>query len=387
MRFTEFHAGGGTDAASRTALMTGEACSDGFSSGSQTLAEQLKRAGYNTGLIGYWGLGAFDSPNAPHRRGFDEVVTYGDRRHAHDLYTGHLYRKDPLTGYEDATVLAGNRSGQKEQYLPDLLTRAALKFCKQNKPERLNQFTPFFLVVSYPVPAAVSAGGGEVPPGAAYADKSWSTSQKARGNAITRLDQHVGQIVDELEKRAMARNTIVLVTSSLGPRMLSSDAQFFKSTGRFGSGDLPLSEGRLRVPLIVRWPFWIREGSTSDLLLSGADLAPTLLEAARTEVPDGIDGISFLPTITRQAQTNRHDYLVWSSINQKGDSALALRVDDWKLIRNDSNQPWRLYDLAVDPGEQTDVATAHPDVLRKLEALLVAEEGPAESGSSSDSGG
>lgn len=386
-RFRNCHAGGGEDKQSRVTLLTGMAVGQASGSEMPTLAERLQAAGYHTGFIGYWGLGGFSSANAAQRRGFDEVVAYGDRRHSHDLYTGHLFRKDPYTGFEGVTALANNHSTGKRTYLPDLLTRATLKFCKQHKPERLNNFRPFLLVVSYPVPAAVTSTSGPIPESPAYADRSWPAGQMARANAITRLDQHVGELLDELDERGMTQNTIVLVTSSQGPEKPSADTESLKSTGAFTSGEEPLSEGQLRVPLIVEWPFWVRTNITSDLLLSGADIVPTLLQAARLEMPDDLTGISFLPTLLGQTQTNRYDHLTWTVVDGEGRTHQAVRRENWKAVRHGADQPWRLYNLDADPGERTDLADRNPEMVKKLEALLSQSDRLGGEGSDPDSGG
>jgi len=371
IRFTNFYVGSASDSDARAALLTGQGGDALRNSGNRTLAERLKEAGYHTGCIGYWGLGGFDSMNAPQRRGFDVVVAYGDRRHSHDLFTGYLYRRDPHTGFEDSMRLAANPPGKKGAYLPDLLTQAALRFCKQNKPEKLNSYRPFFLLLSYPVPAAIAARSGPVPEAEAYTAKDWPAIQKEKASAISRLDQHVGELLKELEERGMAENTIVLLTSSMGPEKRDPlDPEFFDSTGPFSTGEGSLSEGRLRVPLIVRWPFWMkRGGGVSDLLLSANDIVPTVIEAARVEIPEGMAGISFLPTLLGETQTNKHEYLNWKLVDDEGEMHQAMRFEHWKACRQVANQPWRLYDLAVDSGEQTDLADQRPEIIVKIKAV------------------
>ncbi|MCU0788975.1 MAG: sulfatase-like hydrolase/transferase [Verrucomicrobia bacterium] len=371
VRFSDFHAGGTSDMTARASLMTGQDAAATTGLRARTLAERLKTAGYVTGFIGYWGLGEFHSSNAPQRRGFDVVVAYGDRQHAWDLYAGHLFRKDPRSGFEGRVPLVGNPHGAENAYLPDLLTQAAVRFCRLNEPKRLNSYRPFFLMLSYPVPAAVVAQSGPVPEVEASAGREWTSTQKDRANAIGRLDQNVGELLDELEKRGMDLNTLVFITSALGPvGQAPSDLRLFGSTGPFILGDQPLAEGRLRVPLIVRWPFWMKTGRASDLLLTGTDIVPTVLEAARVDVPEALDGISFLPTLQGQAQTNRHEYLIWQALADDGRTDVAVRQGQWKGVQTGTEQSWQLFDLAADPGEQTDLAKQRPELLEELKAKL-----------------
>jgi len=216
-RFTDFHAGAADDLLARVALLTGKVLPAWPASDASTLAEQLKKAGYHSGYIGYWGLGGTGSPDACHRRGFDETAVYGSLENAQNLYADHLFRHDPYTGFEGRVPLVKNGDGNRQVYLPDLLTQAAVRFCRQNKPDAVKAFRPFFLVVSYPVPAAVTARSGPVPEATMYADEDWSELQKARAGAITQLDRNVGEILDQLDESGAKANTIVLITSTLGP--------------------------------------------------------------------------------------------------------------------------------------------------------------------------
>ncbi len=367
MRFTDCYAGAGEDRDARAALMIGATPGSGSPDQLPTLAEQLKAAGYHTGYIGYWGLGGFESPDAAHRRGFEEVVAYDSRAHANDLYTDHLYRRDPHTGFEGRVPLVKNQAHKMGEYLPDLLTQAAVRFCRQNKPELLNHFRPFFLVVSYPVPTAVGTRSGPIPETPAYAGQGWPELQSARANAITRFDQHVGELLDELDKRGMSQHTLVLLTSSLGPDpKRPPDPAFFESAGRFRLDAGELSEGRLRVPLVVRWPFWMRSGKVSDLSVSGQDIPATVLEVARLEQPAGLPGISFLPTLQGLEQTHRHSSLQWTIMTADGARQRAVRQGKWKLLDRGGGQPAELYDCASDPHEATNVAGQNPDVIRDL---------------------
>lgn len=370
-RFTEFHAGAANDRLARVALLTGKVPGSWPAPDVPTLAEQLKQAGYHTGYIGYWGLGGVGSTNASHRRGFEETVVYGSLAHARDLYADHLFRHDPYTGFEGRVPLLENRDGNKRVYVPDLLTQAAVRFCRQNKPDRLKHFRPFFLVVSYPVPAAVTEHSGPAPAVSDDAGENWSELQKARASAITRLDQSVGEILDLLDDQGMKANTILLITSSLGPAdEPSRAAEEPKSTEPFSSAGGKLSEARLRVPLVVSWPFWIRSGKVSDLLLTGPDIAPTLLAAVRLDPGDDLDGLSFLPTLQGRPQTNHHAQLRWTAASEGGTVQRAVEQGTWKLIDPGDGQAAELYNLATDPGETRNVAEQHPEVVSELKTVL-----------------
>src|SRR3954464_9103346 len=155
MRFTSFYAGSTVCAPSRAALMLGNhsghnairgnAVNQALGTNDVTVAEVLRAAGYQTGLIGKWGLGGEDSTGTPRNKGFDEFVGYLDHVHAHDYYTAHLFRYDSRTGFEGRMELPENQAGQKERYTHDLFTKAALNFVQINNPDQFNRYRPFFL--------------------------------------------------------------------------------------------------------------------------------------------------------------------------------------------------------------------------------------------------
>ncbi len=379
VRFTDFHTGGATDVDSRAVLMTGRLLTNGLAVRVPTLGEWMQKAGYHTGFIGQWGLGSFDSAEAAHRRGFDEFAGYDSRAHAMDLYTDGLYRRDPTTGFEGRVPLVENAAGKQNIYLPGLLTRAATQFFKNNKPEHLNRFQPFFLVVSYPSPQAAIERGFALPPQHLYADRSWPDAQKAKALAITWLDQHVGEIMDQLERLGLARDTVLIFTSVTGPAASPAcDLAFFKSAGPFSAGQGTLNQGNLRVPLIVRWPFWMKTPQARDVLCGAQDLVPTLLELSRLSVPEGMEGISLLPAVLGQAQTNRHAVLHWPATANSAQQ--AFRVGNWKVLCRGGHSAIEVYDLANDPRETHDLAAVAPALMRRLLGWPVNASGQPQGG-------
>jgi arylsulfatase A len=120
--------------------------------------------------------------------------------------------------------------------------------------------------------------------------------------------------------------------------------------------------------MIVRWPARIKPGQVSDFIGANWDILPTAAEIARVEPPKNIDGISFLPLLTGQRQTNQHDYLYWE-FHERGFQQ-AVRAGEWKAIRPQADEKLELYNLKTDPGEKTDVAEKNPEIVAKLEKYL-----------------
>lgn len=385
IRFTQFYASSTVCAPARAALMLGKHTGHLNLRGNRrgatlqadelTLAEWLRAAGYHTGLIGKWGLADEGLPGVPWKKGFNEFVGYLDNVHAHDYYTTYLWRYDPVTPYEGKVTLIENFAGAKRTYIPDLCTKAATNFIRIHKPDWYNQYRPFFLMLCYTTPHANNeegrrtGNGMQVPTDAPYSDRPWPQPEKNKAAMITRMDADIGRIMELLKASGQEENTIVIFTSDNGPhREGGVDPAFLGSSGPLRGIKRDLYEGGIRVPMIVRWPARIRPGQVSDFVWAHWDLFPTLAEAAGTNAPAGLDGISVFPLWVGETQTNRHEYLYWE-FHERGFQQ-ALRWGDWKAVRPQWGSPLELYNLREDPGERRNVAEQNPDVVAKIEDLL-----------------
>jgi arylsulfatase A-like enzyme len=145
------------------------------------------------------------------------------------------------------------------------------------------------------------------------------------------------------------------------------DPKFFQSSGPLRGLKRDLSEGGLRVPFIARWPGKIKPGQ-SELPAAFWDFLPTAAELAGTNAPAAVDGISFLPTLLGQTQTNRHAFLYWES-HERGFQQ-AVRLGDWKAVRLAPGTPLELYHLKTDLGEKKNVAADNPKVVAQMEEYL-----------------
>ena len=154
---------------------------------------------------------------------------------------------------------------------------------------------------------------------------------------------------------------------------------WFNSSGILRGGKRDLYEGGVRIPFIVRWPGKIKAGSSSDHISAFWDFLPTALELAGTDIPTDIDGISFLPALLGKGKQQKHDYLYWEFHEQNGKRAVL--TDDWKAVQlNVHTEPGKieLYNLADDPSEQNNIADAHPEKVKELEALMEQSHQPHE---------
>jgi arylsulfatase A-like enzyme len=146
------------------------------------------------------------------------------------------------------------------------------------------------------------------------------------------------------------------------------DPQFFQSAGPLRGIKRDLYEGGIRMPLLVRWPGRIKPGTGSDRVSAFWDFLPTAAEMAQAKGPEKLDGLSLLPTLLGQPQTQQHEFLYWE-FHERGFQQ-AVRMGDWKAVRLRAGAPLELYNLKSDLGEKEDVAQKNPEVVAKIEDYL-----------------
>jgi arylsulfatase A-like enzyme len=333
-----------------------------------TVAEVLKSAGYATGLIGKWGLGEPDTTGHPNRKGFDYFYGYLNQVHAHNYYPDYLWKNQDKVVLEGNVVKQGVAS-QRAQYSHDLFTREALAFVADHRDK------PFFLYLAYTIPHAnnergrAEGNGMEVPSDAPYSDRKWPQVEKNHAAMITRLDADIGRLMKRLQELGLDENTVVFFSSDNGPHKEGgADPTFFQSAGPLRGFKRALTEGGIRVPMIVRWRGKIKAGAVSDQVWVFWDFLPTAAELTGTKPPADLDGISMAPTLLGSATQKQHDFLYWE-FHERG-SQQAVRMGDWKAIRLKIGEPLELYDLKTDIGEKANVAAQHPEVVAQVEAYL-----------------
>ena len=343
----------------------------GLPASATSLPALLKAGGYATGLLGKWHLG-WKPKFGPNAHGFDEF--YGFLSGAHSYYTD---RSDILGSRNGSADLFENTTPVAAAgYLTDEITRRAVGFIGRHAQR------PFFLEVAYnavhwpfdppdlaPAEAARRAGRSlwQMP------DDSVPATRQDYVRMLERADRGVGEILAALERRGLARNTLVIFTNDNGGEWLSRNAPFFHRKGT-------LWEGGIRVPLILRWPGALPAGKVSGQVAITMDITASILAAAGVRAPDGYrpDGIDILPILRGDAPPReRRLFWRWDRPDRR---QRAVRSGQWKLLA-DANQ-LLLFDLAADPGERNDLAGAHPDLVARLERLLndwEADVGPAAS--------
>jgi len=393
-RFSNFLAAQAVCSASRAALLTG--CYPnrlgisgalgpnspiGLNPTEETLADLLKERGYATGIFGKWHLGD-KQQFLPLQQGFDE---YYGVPYSHDMWP--LHPAQAKANYPPLYWIDGNAPKEEIKDLDDAskitstVTEKALSFIRRHKSK------PFFLYVPHPLPHVPLAAS------AAFRGK---TVQGLYGDVITELDWSVGQILGELKKQNLDKNTLVIFISDNGPWLNYGDHA--GSAGGFREGKGTSFEGGHRVPCLVRWPGVVPAGRVSNKLLTTLDILPTVVKLCGARLPkQRIDGVDWITLLKGDNSITPRDHFYYY---YRKNSLEAVRQGDWKLVFAHPGRTYEgflpgqggkpgpstenhefsqgLYDLRRDPGERYDVREQHPDIVAKLEKL--AEEARADLG-------
>ncbi len=392
MRFTQHYAGSTVCAPTRCSLMSGLHTGHTFIRGNKevqpegqwplpsdlvTVPKLLKKAGYVTGMFGKWGLGAPASEGDPMNQGFDSFYGYNCQREAHTFYPKHLWNNGEKESVPEGT------------YSADLIAEQTLKFIHDHAKER------FFAYVPWTIPhAAMHVPEDDAAPFRAKFPEFEGTIGKYKGpdvtnpvaafaGMMTRVDRHVGQILDLLHSLEIAENTVVFFTSDNGPHLEGGHRpDFFNSNGIYRGHKRDLYEGGIRVPLIAWWPNRIAAGTTSEHISAHWDFLPTACELAGIKQIDlEIDGLSYVPTLFgKSSKQKKHPFLYWE-FPARGHKQ-AIRMGKWKAVRlnvkANRNAPIELYNLNKDPSETHNVSQRHERIIKKMTPLFESARVPSE---------
>jgi len=381
LRFTDFYSVAASCSPSRAAFLTGmypqrigipnvlmPQSKRGLHPQERTLAEMLKELGYATAIFGKWHLG-HDSLHLPLSHGFDE---YFGIPYSNDMTPDAIKNPNPFARQHPPVPLVDGFSTMELEPDQSLLTKRytqrAIAFIESNRD------SPFFLYMphTFPhVPLFVSD---------AFKDQSGAGLY---GDVIMEMDWSVGQIIATLDHLQLTRNTLVIFSSDNGPWLIKGDHSGRAGPLREGKGTT--FEGGHRVPMIMSWPGVITPRVTSAVS-SSMDIMPTIAEII--QAPMGFfpfDGQSLVDVIN--GEPSPHDALFFYHVHE----LQAVRSGPWKLhvphryrtmdgaslstptfqgaYRQDSI-PLSLFHLESDPGESTNLASTHPDIVIQLMGYL-----------------
>lgn len=349
-----------------------------------TLAQLFRGAGYATGMVGKWHLGHAKPAWLPTHRGFDEYLGIA---YSNDMRPVRLLEGDQPVDYP---LVQAN--------LTKRYTARAIDFIRRN------QARGFFLYLAHAMPHKPLAASE------AFYKKSGAGLY---ADVMAELDWSVGEVLKALRELGLEENTLVIFTSDNGP-------YYGGSTGGLRGMKASSYEGGYRTPCIARWPGKIPAGHVNHSPAAMPDLFATTLQAAHIAPPADrvIDGRDLMPQFT-SAAASPHEVI----IGQLGPRVATVRDARWKLhvlaphesrawlrdsrerwidprapdgvtilapyeqyqphdypglTTGDAPAPLQLFDLQADPGEQHDVAAAHPETVARLRKLYdeIAKDAP-----------
>jgi arylsulfatase A-like enzyme len=332
---------------------------NGLNPSEHTIAERLKERGYATMCIGKWHVG--DQPEfLPTKQGFDHYFGFP--------YSNDMQRKSAASGEPVMPLLRDDKvvellPDEQQSHIVERYTDEAVRFITANKDK------PFFLYLPH------TAIHTPIHPGEKFRGKSGNGQV---GDWIEEVDWSTGRVLDTLRELKLAENTLVVFTSDNGP-WLTKGADS-GSAGPLRGGKGSTWEGGMREPTIAWWPGKIAPGTTVDAITGTIDLLPTAVSLAGGTVPEQpvIDGRDISPILlgkTKDSPRGIHYYF-------SGYQLQAVRKGPWKLaiapqketmgreaLPDAKTSEPRLYNLDQEIGEKTNLAAAHPEIVKELQAL------------------
>lgn len=344
-----------------------------------SLARALRAGGYRTWHVGKWHLG-------PRR-------TWPDQ-HGFDINIGGCDWGFPPS-YTSPYGCPTLTDGPDGEYLTDRLTDEAIRLIEESDDDQ-----PFFLnlwhyAVHIPLAApaelvakyeekARALGLDEIDP---FEDgESFPVWHQREARVVRRtiqsnplyaamienLDTNIGRLLEALELRGVADNTIVMFTSDNGGLATAEGSP--TSNAPLSEGKGWLNEGGIRVPFIVRWPDRVPAGRCTGVPITSPDLYPTLLSAAGLDPrprqhADGRDILDVLEGGDGDRGPLLFHYPHYSNHGSRPSS--AIRDGRWKLIHDWETTGVELFDLETDIEEKHDLSADHPDVVERLRTHLL----------------
>ncbi|MGI9473532.1 MAG: sulfatase family protein [Rubripirellula sp.] len=376
-----------------------------ISPGRLTVASLLKQQGYRTACIGKWHLG-WDWPlkgggtandngdfSQKFKAGWDVdyqgEIKNGPNDVGFDYFFGisasldmppYVFVRNRVPTEEATVEKAFNRKGpagasfEAVDVLP-AITQETVKFIHENA----DSDAPFFVYFPLNAPHTPIVPTGE-----------WEgrSGVNKYGDFTMQVDWTVGEVLKALEESGQAENTLVIFTTDNGcspaAKIDELEAAGHDQNYIYRGHKADIYDGGHRVPFVARWPGKVKPGTRSHQLVGQLDLLATAAEITGTSVPKdgGEDSVSFLPALLGNANVPIRNSIVSQSIGGQ----FAIRDGNWKLCLCPGSGGWssprpgrddlselpeiQLFNLADDPGEETNLQDQHPDRVARMKEML-----------------
>lgn len=386
VRFTQFYSAAPVCSPARAALLTGRypwlvgmpnnapsppteaddqlntLTGAGLSPEAVTLADMFRDAGYATAHIGKWHLG-YSVGHRPLDHGFDYSFGFMDGcidNFSHFFYWDAANRHD-LWENNRRVRLPG-------RYFPDLMVEKSESFIRAYKDR------PFFLYFALNMPHYPYQG-----------DPKWLEYYRERqvpfprslyAAFVSSMDDRIQRLLMALRDNGLRERTIVIYQSDNGHSREVRAHNGGGSSGPYRGAKFSLFEGGIRLPAIISWPGHLPAGEVRAQMAHGCDWLPTLAELCEVPLPrTTLNGKSLVPVLRSGEEPGPHEVLHWQVGQQ-----WAVRQGEWKLLHQPIDPTsaqkvellenrWFLANMVADPGERTNLASRHPEVLARLRKL------------------
>ena len=304
-----------------------------------SVAGLLRKAGYETYLVGKWHLG-YQAQYSPVQNGFDYF--YGFHAGAID-YISH---RNGL--YENEKPV------KQEGYTTNIWADKAVAIMSKQRSK------PFFLAVMFNAPHWPWQAPGDKPyPDPDIRFDNWRVGGSAEifANMMKCLDSAVGRIVRAVDDLHPGNNTVIIFTSDNG-------GERYSDNGIYKGRKSTLWEGGIREPAFVRWTGVIKENSVTNQVATTMDWTSTILSAAgvAADSRSSLDGMDLLPILTGAGK--EVDRTLFWRIFQRNQHK-AIRDGKWKWLQDEKGNEY-LFDLQEDPSEKNNLGEKYKDIVLRL---------------------
>jgi arylsulfatase A-like enzyme len=300
----------------------------------------------------------------------------------------------------DMQFIGPNKGGAEGAYAQELFTDAAVDYIEEHDDDN-----PFFMLLSYTSPHAELAAPEEFvapysgkfeeehypglsdpdnkPLFADYYPKPVAEPNATQAGMVAALDAYIGEVMDALETKGLAENTLVFFTSDNVPHEEGgADPIAIRASAPYRGGKRDLYDGGIHVPMIAHWPAKITEGRVNDTPMAFADILPTLADLADApkSAMKGLNpnGTSVLPIIVNPDAELAERVLYWEFAQQLGDPnsgvvgtvKQAARRGDWKIVRLREDSEMELYNIMIDQSESKNLAADYPEIANEFETMF-----------------